>query len=162
MAKTIWQATKDKLQADEIVAVLKQRIYTKRLPTCFAILDHSIDNIENMLKQPAFNQDRRATLSFRRLKTIAQFKYDMMILSITTAEETVRSHTSIIVDEKKKLIDTAGGQFPIPKSLVEIMNGVAARQSNMTQRSEHILKQKLSVFDDAPVVVNITGTIGAI
>ncbi|CAF4123568.1 unnamed protein product, partial [Rotaria sordida] len=117
-AKIIWQATKDKLQVEEQVAVLKQRIYTKRLPASFAILDHSIDNMENMLKQPALNQDKRATLSFRRLKTIAQFKYDMMVLAITTTEETVRCHASIIADEKKKLIDTTGGQVPIPKSLV--------------------------------------------
>lgn len=116
-----------------------------------------------MLKQPVLNQDKRATLSYRRLKTIAQFKYDMMILTITTAEETVRSHTNIIADEKKKLIDTANGQVPIPKSLVQLMNAIAARQSNMVQRSQHILKQKLSVFDDAPVAVNnMAGAIGAI
>ncbi|CAF1391421.1 unnamed protein product [Rotaria sp. Silwood1] len=128
-AKIIWQATKDKLLADEQVAILKQRIYTKRLPPSFAVLDHSIDNMENMLKQPALNNDKRATLSYRRLKTIAQFKYDMMILTISTAEETVRSHANIIANEKKKLIDTAGGQVPLPKPLVQLMNTIAARQS---------------------------------
>jgi hypothetical protein len=161
LAKLIWQAAKDKLQAEEEVAILKQRIYTKRLPSSFGILDHSIDNIENMLKQPALNQDKRATLSFRRLKTIAQFKYDLMVLSITTAEETVRSHANTIADEKKKLIDTTGGQIPIPKSLVQLMNAIAARQSNMMQRAQSILKQKLSVFDDAPTAVNMAGAVGA-
>ena len=114
-----------------------------------------------MLKQPALNQDKRATLSFRRLKTIAQFKYDMMVLAITTAEETVRSHTSIIADEKSKLIDTARGQIPIPKSLVQLMSAIAARQTNMIQRSQLILKQKLSVFDDAPMAINVAGAVGA-
>ncbi|CAF1475610.1 unnamed protein product, partial [Adineta steineri] len=153
--KIIWQAVKDKLQAEEDVAILKQRIYAKRLPSSFSILDHSIDPMENMLKQPAINQDKRATLSFRRLKTIAQFKYDMMVLTINTAEETIRSHTNIIANEKKKLIESANGQIPIPKSLIELMNAIAARQSNMVQRSQLILKQKLSVFDDAPMVVNM-------
>ncbi|CAF1565624.1 unnamed protein product, partial [Rotaria sordida] len=162
-AKVIWQATKDKLQAEEEVAILKQRIYTKRLPASYAILDHSIDPIENMLKQPALNKDKRATLSFRRLKTIAQFKYDMMVLTIATAEETVRSHISIIANEKKKLIDnTSGGQVPLPKPLIQLMNAITARQTNMIQRSQHILQQKLSVFDNAPVAENMAGATGAV
>ena len=143
------------------MAILKQRMYTKRLPSSFGLLDHSIDNMENMLQQPALNQDKRATLSFRRLKTIAQFKYDMMILAITTAEETVRSHTKIIAEEKKKLIDSANGQVPIPKSLVQLMNAITARQTNMIQHSQLILKQKLSVFDDAPMAINMAGAVGA-
>ncbi|CAF1366556.1 unnamed protein product, partial [Rotaria sordida] len=161
--KVIWQATKDKLQAEEEVAILKQRIYTKRLPASDAILDYSIDPIENMLKQPALNKDKRATLSFRRLKTIAQFKYDMMVLTIATAEETVRSHISIIANEKKKLIDnTSGGQVPLPKPLIQLMNAITARQTNMVQRSQYILQQKLSVFDNAPVAENMAGATGAI
>jgi hypothetical protein len=114
-----------------------------------------------MLQQPALNQDKRATLTFRRLKTIAQFKYDMILLSITIVEETIRSHTSIIADEKKKLIDTAGGQVPIPKPLIQLMTAITARQTNMIQRSQLILKQKLSVFDDAPMAVNMAGAVGA-
>jgi hypothetical protein len=65
------------------------------LPASFRHLDHSIDNIEQMLQQPVLDQNKRATLSSRRLKTIAQFKYDMMVIAITTAQETVRSHTKI-------------------------------------------------------------------
>ncbi|CAF3472854.1 unnamed protein product, partial [Rotaria sp. Silwood2] len=84
-----------------------------------------------------------------------------MILTISTAEETVRSHANIIANEKKKLIDTAGGQVPLPKPLVQLMNTIAARQSNMVQRSQHIIKQKLSVFDDAPVAINMAGPTGA-
>lgn len=80
-----------------------------------------------MLKQPALNKDKRATLSFCRLKIIAQFKYDILVLAIQTAEQLVRSHSNIIAEEKKKLIDTAHGQVPIPRSLVQLMNAVAAR-----------------------------------
>ncbi|CAF5151272.1 unnamed protein product, partial [Rotaria socialis] len=68
---------------------------------------------------------------------------------------------NIIADEKKKLIDSAGGQVPIPKSLVQIMNAITARQSNMVQRSQCILKKKLSVFDDAPMTINMAGAVGA-
>ncbi len=115
-----------------------------------------------MLKQPALNPDKRDTLSFRRLKTIAQFKYDMMTLTINTAEETIRCHTHIIANEKKKLIDTSSyGQNPLPKTLVQLMTIITARQTYMTQRSQQILKQKLSVFDHAPVAINVAGVIGA-
>ena len=138
------------------------RIYTKRLPAPFALLDHSIDNMEQMLKQPVFNEDKRAELSYRRSKTIAQFKYDMILLEITTAEEAVRSHTNIIAEQKKKFIDSANGQVPLPKSLIQLNNTLTARQTNLTQRNQIILKQKLSVFDHAPMVTNVTGTIGAV
>ena len=143
------------------MAILKQRIYTKRLPASFGILDHSIDKTEQMLTRPVLDQDKRATLSSRRLKTIAQFKYDLMVLAITTAEETVRSHAKVIVDEKQKLIDSTGEQVSIPRPLVKLLNAIAARQTNMLQRSQHIVKQKLSVFDDAPIVVNMAGAVGA-
>ena len=158
----VWQATKDKLQAEEEVAILKQRISTKRLPESFRILDHSIDDIEHMLQRPALDRNKRATLLSRRLKTIAQFKYDLMTLTITTAEETIRAHTKIIADEKKKLIETSSnGQLPLPKYLVQVMNMIGKRQTNMTQRYQLILKQKLSVFDDAPKVENMAATLGA-
>lgn len=158
----IWQATKGKLEAEEQVAILKQRIYTKRLPSCFDVLDHSVDSMENMLKQPVINQDKRDTLSYRRLKTIAQFKYDILTQTIALAEETKRGYTNLIADEKKKLIDTAQGQVPIPKALVQIMHAIATRQSNLVQRAQHILKQKLSVFDNAPVAIDVAGVVGAL
>jgi hypothetical protein len=84
------------------------------------------------------------------LKTIAQFKYDMMVLTIRAAEETVRGYTSIIASEKQKLIDSVSGQNPLPKILVQLMNMITARQTNMLKRSQMILKHKLSFFDDAP------------
>jgi hypothetical protein len=113
-----------------------------------------------MLQRSALDQDKRATLLSRRLKTIAQFKYDMMVLAITTAQETVRSHTKIITEEKQKLIDTVHGQTPLPKSLVQLMNIIASRQTNMVQRSQIILKHKLSFFDDAPTTAkNVAGVV---
>jgi len=118
--------------------------------------------MEQMLKRPVLDQNKRATLLSCRLKTIAQFKYDMMVLTIRTAQETVRSHTKIITEEKQKLIDTAHGQIPFPKSLVQLMKIIAQRQTNMVQRSQIILKHRLSFFDDAPTTEeNMAGVVGA-
>ncbi|CAF3123465.1 unnamed protein product, partial [Rotaria sp. Silwood2] len=57
-AKIIWQAAQSKLHAEEQLAILKQRIYTKRLPSSLNILDHSIDNVEHLLKQSIINRDK--------------------------------------------------------------------------------------------------------
>jgi len=118
--------------------------------------------MEQMLQRPVLDQNKRATLLSRRLKTIAQFKYDMMVLTITTAEETVRSHTKIMTEEKQKLINSVHGQTPLPKSLVQLMQMITSRQTNMVQRHELLLKHKLSFFDDAPTTEkNMAGVVGA-
>ena len=155
----IWQATLDKQQAEEHVAILKQRIFTKRLPASFNLLDHSIDNTEKMLVQVALDADKRATLSDRRQKIIAHFKFELMSIQIATAEELVRSHTAVIANEKSTL---AGGQVPLPKPLVAVLNAIAARQRNIIQRAQSMTKHKLSFFDDAPTAVDEAGTVGAI
>ena len=147
----MWQATMAQLQADQEVATLKQRVYCKRLPPSYDILDHSIDNIEGMLTRPILDQDKRTTIASRRLKTIAQFKYDLMVLSIVTAEAIARSHGDIIADEKKKLLDTG-----CASTIIEITE---SRRNNMIKRSHCIMKRKMSFFDDAPTS---TGRAGAI
>ena len=78
----------------------------------------------------------------------------MMVLTISTAQETVQSYTKVIMDEKQKLINIVCGQMPLPKTLVQIMNVITARQTNMTKRSQIILQHKLSFFDDAPTTEN--------
>ena len=148
----------DKEQAEEYVAVLKQRIFTKRLPASFNLLDRSIDDTEKLLAQAVLDADKRATLVDRREKAIAHFKYDLMSIQIATAEELVRSHAMMIANEKDKL---AGGHVPLPKSLVTLFNIIGARQRNIIQRAQLVTKHKLSFFDDAPTVVDEAGTIGA-
>ena len=154
----IWQATLNKQQAEEHVAILKQRIFTQRLPTSFNLLDHSIDNTEKMLAPVALDADKRATLSDQRQKIIAHFKFELMSIQIATAEELVRSHAAVIANEKNTL---AGGQVPLPKPLVAMLNAIAARQRNIIQRAQSMTKHKLSFFDDAPTVVDEAGTVGA-
>lgn len=125
-AKVIWQATMKKQQQENYLAVLKQRIYTKRLPASFSLLDHSIDSTKKMLAQPGLSNDKRVTLADRRQKTIAQFKYDLMAIQITTVEELLRSHLNIIAE--------------IPGS-------------NLA-RLDFANKKTLSCFDDAPMAID--------
>ena len=158
----IWKATNDKQQMEGYVAILKQRIYTKRLPASFNLLDHSIDNTEKLLKHPLLDKDKRTTLSSEREKTIADFKYKLMIVHITTAEEIVRSHTRIIANAKQNLITASGRQTPLPKSLVTILNAIAARQSNIINRAQSINKQQISFFGHAPAVIEEAATVGVI
>ena len=148
----------DQQQAEEHVAILKQRIYTKRLHASFNLLDRDIDKTEKLLAEKALSADKRSSLADRRQKAIAHFKYELMSIQIATAEELVRSHATVIVNEKNKL---AGGQVPLPKPLVAILNAIAARQRNIIQRAQSMTKHKLSFFDDAPTVVNEAGTVGA-
>ena len=115
-----------------------------------------------MLQRPVLDGDKRTTLSCRRLKMIAQFKYDLITLAITTTEETIRSHTNLIGNEKKKMVDTTtGGQISLPKPLVQLMNIVAERQSHLIKRNELILQRQLSFFDDAPTTEDMAGVVGA-
>jgi hypothetical protein len=65
------------------------------------------------------------TLLNERLKIIAKYKYDMMILTIRTAEEVLRHHPEIIINEKKKLINAPVGQIPLPKRFVNVFNAIA-------------------------------------
>ena len=124
----IWKATVDKQLAEEYVAVLKQRIYTKRLPASFNLLDRSIDHTEKLLAQTVLDGDKRSTLADRRQKAIAHFKYELMAIQIATAEELVRSHVTVIANKKEKL---TGGQVPLSRSLVAVFNAIAARQRNI-------------------------------
>ncbi|CAF1403704.1 unnamed protein product [Adineta steineri] len=126
-AKIIWQATMDKQQAEQNVAILKKRLYIKRLPASYNILDHSIGNIGKMIKNLALDQDESATILSRRQKMIDQFKYDMIFLEISTSEQIARNHTNIIASEKKKIIESAGEQIPIPKLLVCILTDISSR-----------------------------------
>ncbi|CAF1623403.1 unnamed protein product [Adineta steineri] len=126
-AKMIWQATMDKQQAEQNVAILKKRLYIKRLPASYNVLDHSIDNIEKMVQNLALHQDESATILSRRQKMIGQFKYDLILLEISTNEQIARNHTNIIASEKKKIIESAGVQVPLPKSLVTLLDAISSR-----------------------------------
>lgn len=83
----------------------------------------------------------------QREKVISRFKYDLMIIDISILEEIIRTYAERISQEKKKLIDAVHGQVPLPKSLVNILNAIAARQSTIIKRAQLITQHKLSFFE---------------
>ena len=145
----IWEATLDQLQGEQELAILKQRIYSKRLPEFFNLLDHSIDNVENILDHPVVNEDMRTTLLTRRSKMIAQFKYDMMMLTIQTIEERLRSHANIVSVEKNKFLT-----MNPTHSATTMMDLIKARRAIMRHHATLILQGKLSFFDNAPMDID--------
>jgi hypothetical protein len=146
------------LKAEEEVDVLKHRVYSRCLPLLFRLLDRSIDNMEHRLKLPFVNESKRATLASRRLKTIAQFKYGIMVLSISAAEEIVRSHARVVSNEMKSFSVTDDGDVDSSKKVDDnqIITLIEARQHNMKNRSHVITKHKLPFFDEAPTTWNNT------
>ena len=112
-------------------------------------------------RQPILDKNKCTTLLDERSKIIAKYKFDMMTLTIRTAEEIVRHQVEIITNEKKKLTGITNQQGPLPKSLVTILNAIAARQSNIIKRAQIVTKQKISFFDDAPTVMEEARTVGA-
>ena len=161
--KIIWQTTMDQQKNEEYLAILKQRIYTKRLPSSLNLIDHSIDpHTQQMLRDRRLHTDERITLSLQREKAIARFKQDMLTIEISTIEKLIRSHGNAIADEKKKLTDAAnGGKVRLPKMLVDILNAITARQSNIIKRTQLITKHKLSFFECAPAIMDEEEIVGA-
>lgn len=142
------------------MAILKQRIYTKRLPSTFHILDSSIDHIEKLLAQSKLHPDERATFLSQGEKITAQYKYSIMELTLRIIETIIRRHEQIIVTEKEKFRDITSGETHISKSSVCLLNAIAARQSNMIKRAQVVTKHKLSFFDLAPTAAEEQQEVG--
>jgi len=137
---------------------LKQRLLTKRLPQSYDLLDHSIDNIEMILGQPGFHQDKRASLAWSRQKRIAQYKFDMMTLTIETIEALVRSHAKVANEElQRNWLSQKPTNPSLWKTLLDI---IEQRQIVLMSRAQQNIKQKLSFFDHAPTAVNLNDTAG--
>jgi hypothetical protein len=156
----IWQATHDKNEMDEKVAILKHRVHAKSLPSTYNIIDHSIDDIEKMLAraQSTVDQSTRTKLSSRRQKKIGQFKYDMLTLTVATGEEIARSLEKRIEEEKAKLLainSTDGNNSSSAQMLTRLMAAIEARQVHMIQRAQYITNDKIKYFfDEAPATYN--------
>ena len=138
---------------------MKQRLQTNRLPESYHLLDHSIDSIEKILTAPGLHQDKRTLLAASRQRRIAQYKYDMMALTIETMEALVRSHAQKANKEMEVtwLPQTTTGPSSPCKSILDI---VQERRSITVNRTEQSMKHTLSFFDHAPAAVNIEVTAG--
>ncbi|CAF0814696.1 unnamed protein product [Didymodactylos carnosus] len=154
-----WQGTADRLKAIEEVAILREPVCLRRLSRSFDdLVDQSIDDLRTRLSRPLLDRDRRAIPTSRCSKTITQYKFDLMTLTIATAEDTAPANTKLANDAKNGLLSLDGNEAP-PSTLL-LIEAIEARRENMEKRAAQMLKYKLtSFFELAPTVVNDDGSV---
>ena len=154
-----WQRIADRLKAIEEVAILRQRVSLRRLSRSFDdLVDQSVDHLRTRLSHSLLDKDRRAILVSRCSKTITQYKFDLMTLTIATAEETTRANGQLATETKNQLLVLDGDQ-PEPSTLL-LIEAIEARGEHMEKRSAALLQYKLkSFFELAPTVVNDEGSV---
>ena len=129
-------------------AVLRQRIYLRRLPHPFdKVIDQSLNYIEPMLSNQVLDKDRRASLISNYSKTITQYNYDLMTLNLDTIQSIMRDHQEILNDLQDKL-----SQLSCDDQMIQTIEN---RQQTMRERHEIYLQHKLKTFfDEAPTTFN--------
>ena len=126
---------------NEHEAVLRQRIYLRRLPHTFdKVIDLSLNSIEPMLSNQVLDQDRRASLMSNYSKTITQYKYDLMTLNLDTIQSIMRGHQEILNDLQGKLSQLSCDD--------QIIQTIQNRQQTTRERHELYLQHKLKTFFD--------------
>ncbi|CAF1253689.1 unnamed protein product [Rotaria sp. Silwood1] len=134
LLKIYWQAVADEQKALEEMEVLRKRVSLRRLPQPFAkILDQSIASVQTMLSRPILNKHRRASMASCCSKTITQYKFDMITMTIAIAQDTARDHAQLAVDTKNKLRLLGGDQ--IRSSTELLINAMETRAENMKKRA---------------------------
>lgn len=162
----IWQATFNEQKAKRKLAILKRRLQTNRLPPNYDKLDHSIDNIRAITDEPGFNQQKQNLLLNSRQNRVAQYKYDMMALTIEATECLVRSHSQIVHDELKTTwysqLTTSRTSFISQSfsSWKDLLDIIEQRQKIIIQRNEMEMKRELSFFDYAPMEISVNENAG--
>ncbi|CAF1594807.1 unnamed protein product, partial [Didymodactylos carnosus] len=162
---TVFHKRTSDLLLNEEVAIYRKRVSLKRLPqSLVTLVDHTIDPLRTMLSRPGLDNDRRATIALHCSKTITQYKFDLMALTIATAEDTARAHAQIAIDAKKELRLLDGDQPQY--STEELIKAIDTRDENMQKRAQQFLDHQLqSFFEQAPMGINDDGSsvpVGAI
>ena len=154
LAKLIWKGTADQCKAEGELAILRKRVFLKRLPTSLdSVINQSIEHLRTLLSDPNLNKDRRAVLASQLSKMITQYKFDLVALNIATLEDSARAHAQVVIDAKNQLLLLDGD--PPPSSIQELIQAIELRQENMKQRAEELLKHQLQTFfEQAPMEVN--------
>lgn len=151
-------------KAKRKVAILKRRLQTNRLPSSYEALDHAVDTIPAITNEPGFNQQKRHVLLASRQNRIAQYKYEMMAMTIEATECLVRSHAQIIQDELKTtwLSQTTLARTPsvASSSWRALLQTIEQRQKIMIKRNETEMERELSFFDHAPMATTINENAG--
>ena len=145
-------------KAKRKVAILKRRLQTNRLPSSYEALDHAVDTIPAITNEPGFNQQKRHVLLGSRQNRIAQYKYEMMAMTIEATECLVRSHAQIIQDELKTTL--ARTPSVASSSWRALLQTIEQRQKIMIKRNETEMERELSFFDHAPMATTINENAG--
>jgi hypothetical protein len=147
----IWQAVANEFKVKEQQEILRKRISLQRIsPSLDKSIDQSIETIQKMLSTSVLNKDKRASLASQCSKTVTQYKYDLMMLTLATAENIIRGHARMAMDLKEKLllIDNANLQL----SREELIQTIKHREEIMKKRFETMVQYKVNTFfDEAPM-----------
>ena len=106
-----------------------------------------------MLSTSVLNKDKRAGLASQCSKTVTQYKYDLMMLTIATTENIIRGHAQMAMDLKEKflLINNANLQL----STDEFIKAIKHREEIMKKRFETMIQYRVNTFfDEAPTASN--------
>ena len=147
----IWQAVANEFKVKEQQEILRKRISLQRIsPSLDKTIDQSIETIQKMLSTSVLNKDKRAGLASQCSKTVTQYKYDLMMLTIATTENIIRGHAQMAMDLKEKflLINNANLQL----STDEFIKAIKHREEIMKKRFETMIQYKVNTFfDEAPM-----------
>ncbi|CAF1321011.1 unnamed protein product, partial [Rotaria sp. Silwood1] len=134
LAQHIWQITVDEQKTKEQEAILRQRLYLKRLPAkTDQMINQLLDDNRTTLSNPFLDPDQRAKLDEF---AIVKHRYD---LTLTNLKEQLSN-----LNKKNPLV--------YPSLLVNI---IKERRQAMIQRFLRIRQHKLKTFfDEAPAVDN--------
>jgi hypothetical protein len=154
LAIEIWQTTANELKTKELIEILRQRIYLKRLPMKIdKTINQLLDDNEKTLSNPFCDQNQHANFTSRCSKTIIQCKINLMIIQLDEYEIIMRRHHSILNSLQEKLFNF-NKEHPNTCSLL-LMNTIEERRQAMIKRFFRIREHKLKTFfDEAPTVDN--------
>jgi hypothetical protein len=135
--------------------MLKHRVFCKALPKTFNLSDHSLDDLDENLRQKVIDTDIRRMIISRRNKVIGQLKFDMMAIYISAAEATARGHAKLAQEEKDKLLSRKNVAMTVDNvdavaMINNMINAIQARQENIIKRAQYVTNCKVYFFDETP------------
>ncbi|CAF4375053.1 unnamed protein product, partial [Rotaria sordida] len=121
-----------------------------RLPQSYdKILNQSIAPIQTMLSHAILHKDRRASMVSRCSKTITQYKFDLMAMTIAIAQDTARGYAQLAIHTKNKLCQLDNNS--LRTSIEQLIQAIEIRGENMKKRAQELFQYKMiSFFEQAP------------
>lgn len=156
MAKLIWQGTADQCKAEGDLAILRKRVFLKRLPASLDnVINQSIEHLRTRLSDSNLNKNRRAIWTSHLSKMITQYKFDLVALNIATLEDSVRAHAQVAIDAKNAWVLLDRDKPPVSEH--DLLQAIEARQHHMKQRADELLNYQLQTFfEQAPTDMDDT------